>query len=385
MKKKPLNILMICKSLPDTYPGGIQTHVWWLSEALIARGHHVTILSGQAFYKPFVREVIDGRIILRLPYPPARRLPLIGRTADQIAFNLAVNRWLRRHRHCFDLVHFQGRSGGLVSARTLRKLPGVVTYHGLYQHEQLPGFNFDDYLLVQLSHLLERNPLRRCRAKICVSHAMADMVRAAHHTKEAFHIIPNGVRELKIDFSAAAVNRKKVLMVSRLYPHKRPQTLLDAVPHLHPELQVDFIGSGPMVRQLQTRIDQEGWQHVRLLGNKPLGEVYRQMGEAMALVLPSKVETHGIVLTEANYCGRPAVCTDIPGTSEVVIHRFNGLRVPLDEPKALAAAVNRLYENPDLADELGKNGNEYVREQFSWEEIAIRTEDLYYQIIQDAA
>ncbi|NJL92733.1 MAG: substrate-binding domain-containing protein [Anaerolineae bacterium] len=68
---------------------------------------------------------------------------------------------------------------------------------------------------------------------------------------------------------------------------------------------------------------------------KPSGARCRQR---FALVLPSEIETQGIVLMEGNVCGRPVICGDIPGTEAVVKHRFNGLRVPIRQPKALAEA-----------------------------------------------
>ncbi len=383
MKKKLLNILMVCKSLPDTYAGGIQTHVWALSEALLRLGHRVTLLSGGAFHKPLQEEWIEGRRVLRLPYFPGRRLPLVARTADELAFNLAVDQWLLRHGAEFDVVHLQGRSGGLVSNRSLRIIPGVVTYHGLHRYERIPTQSLDNYLRDRLSRQLERNPLERCRARICVSDAMAEMVRSTYGSNHALEIIPNGIREMEVP--TGTVNYRKVVFVGRLFPIKRLDVLMDAVPFLRPDLEVEIIGDGPLRPSLQAQIDQHDWQQVRLLGSLPQAEVYRRMAEALVMVLPSEMESQGIVLMEANYCGRPVICTDIPGTSGVVLHEYNGLRVPVGDAQKLAEGINRLYENPQLADAMGRNGRKHVLETYNWKAIAQQTESVYYQILRDAA
>jgi glycosyltransferase involved in cell wall biosynthesis len=63
-------------------------------------------------------------------------------------------------------------------------------------------------------------------------------------------------------------------------------------------------------------------------------------------------------------CSVPVVSTPVSGIPELVEDGTNGLLVPQDDPEALAAALRKLYENPDLASRLGHAGRATVREQF---------------------
>lgn len=67
------------------------------------------------------------------------------------------------------------------------------------------------------------------------------------------------------------------------------------------------------------------------------------------LVVPSVMrESHSILTREALSHGLPVVCTDSLGPEEVVEHGRNGFTVPTADPAALANALERLLDEPDL-------------------------------------
>ncbi len=73
-----------------------------------------------------------------------------------------------------------------------------------------------------------------------------------------------------------------------------------------------------------------------------------------AVVLPSYREGLPKTLIEAAACARPLVATDVPGCREVVHDGVEGLRVPVKDAVALAAAIARLQDDPALAVRLGR-------------------------------
>ena len=73
-------------------------------------------------------------------------------------------------------------------------------------------------------------------------------------------------------------------------------------------------------------------------------------------VLPSRAEGFGLAAAEAAACGLPVVATRASSLPEVVAHDETGLLVPVDDPVALAAALERLLRQDDLADRLGRAG-----------------------------
>ena len=56
-----------------------------------------------------------------------------------------------------------------------------------------------------------------------------------------------------------------------------------------------------------------------------------------------------------------------PGTTEAIYHEKTGLLVEPNQPKQLAEAIERLFNNPDLGKKLAQNGIELLTKKFSWE------------------
>jgi glycosyltransferase involved in cell wall biosynthesis len=86
---------------------------------------------------------------------------------------------------------------------------------------------------------------------------------------------------------------------------------------------------------------------------------------ADVVLVPSRVESFGLAAVESLLLGRPVVATRIGGLPEVVRDGETGLLVPADDPRALADAVVRLLEDPQLAAALGAAGRADARARFS--------------------
>jgi glycosyltransferase involved in cell wall biosynthesis len=98
------------------------------------------------------------------------------------------------------------------------------------------------------------------------------------------------------------------------------------------------------------------------------------------VVLPSLYEGLPLVAIEALAAGRPMVATAVDGTPEVVIHEKTGLLVPPANPTALAEAIERLLDNPELASRLAADGRRFVRENFTLQRQIDETVALYSEL-----
>ncbi len=88
------------------------------------------------------------------------------------------------------------------------------------------------------------------------------------------------------------------------------------------------------------------------------------IAEASAIVLPSYREGTPCAILEGMSMARPAVATDVPGCRETVINGQNGWLVPAKDAPALAAALERLIQAPDLALEMGRAGRKLAEQEF---------------------
>jgi glycosyltransferase involved in cell wall biosynthesis len=83
------------------------------------------------------------------------------------------------------------------------------------------------------------------------------------------------------------------------------------------------------------------------------------------------------VLLEAAACSKPIISTNVPGCKEIVRHEVNGLLIPPKDEVALAEAIRRLLDNPEFAKQLGENGREIVKNEFSEELVVEKTFEVY--------
>jgi glycosyltransferase involved in cell wall biosynthesis len=102
-------------------------------------------------------------------------------------------------------------------------------------------------------------------------------------------------------------------------------------------------------------------------------------------VLPSHREGLPVSLLEAAACGRPMIATDAPGCREIVIEDQTGLRVPIEDPAALAQAIMRLAGSPDLRARYGQAARQLVVSKLSARIIGISIVQLYNRLILEHA
>jgi glycosyltransferase involved in cell wall biosynthesis len=105
---------------------------------------------------------------------------------------------------------------------------------------------------------------------------------------------------------------------------------------------------------------------------------------ADVVVLPSDPpESFGMVLIEANACGRPVIASDIPGVSSVVDDGVTGLLFKQGDTNDLLAKLETLLRDSDLRQQFGQAGKEKVSRSYSWSAIAQKLETLYENLIED--
>jgi glycosyltransferase involved in cell wall biosynthesis len=74
----------------------------------------------------------------------------------------------------------------------------------------------------------------------------------------------------------------------------------------------------------------------------------------------------GVVLLEANACGKPVIASNVGGITDVVINTHNGLLIEEKNVNALVNAITQLAADPELRRRLGKNGKKIVEDKFCW-------------------
>jgi glycosyltransferase involved in cell wall biosynthesis len=166
----------------------------------------------------------------------------------------------------------------------------------------------------------------------------------------------------------------RIVAVGTLHEVKGQVHLIDAC-RLLAERGVDvtcrFIGDGPDRAALEKRIADAGLAaRVTLAGRMRSDEVAAALADSDVLVAPSvptksgKREGIPVVLMEAMGSGLPVVASRLSGIPELVTEGVDGLLVPPGDPEALADALARLADDPELRARLGAAGRETVLRGF---------------------
>jgi glycosyltransferase involved in cell wall biosynthesis len=153
-----------------------------------------------------------------------------------------------------------------------------------------------------------------------------------------------------------------------LGPHKQQHVAVEALAALPSPAVLWLCGATPPggdpayeagLRALAARLRVA--DRVRFLGWRT--DVPAVLAAADVVLLPSRMESFGLVLAEAMALARPCVGAAVGGIPEVVEHGVTGV-VVAPEPAAFAAALTPLVAWPDLRRRMGEAGRRRVLERF---------------------
>lgn len=175
--------------------------------------------------------------------------------------------------------------------------------------------------------------------------------------------------------------------VGRLALQKGQRHLIGAMPALLeqvPRAHAVIAGGGDLEEYLRDLATEVGVaERVHVLG--PRRDVPALMHAVDVFAMPSIWEGFGLVLLEAMAAGRPIVASRVATIPEVVLDGETGVLVPPGDPQALAEALARLANDPQLATQLGEAGRERLRCHFSIDKMVGDTELLYRELLEDRA
>jgi glycosyltransferase involved in cell wall biosynthesis len=172
----------------------------------------------------------------------------------------------------------------------------------------------------------------------------------------------------------AASDSLRILCVASLEEVKGQAHLLEACRILlagGTPVTCTLVGSGPCEPRLRRQVAMRGLAEVvRFAGPRTQPQVVELLRHADVAVAPSVETARGdregipVALMEAMSAGLPVVASDLSGIPELVEHGRTGLLVPPAAASALAAALQRLSDDPDLRQRLGREGRRAVLERF---------------------
>ena len=222
-------------------------------------------------------------------------------------------------------------------------------------------------LHMPLEDLSERAVLLAAAAVITTSHWTRHRVLGRYRLDPAVvHVAEPGVDAA--DLAPGTADGGELLCVGAVTPVKGHDVLLGALT-MSGDLLVRCTWVGSLTRDrdyvqsLRDRLADSGLaDRVRLAGPRTGQDLAAAYAAADVLVLPSRAESYGMVVTEALARGLPVIAADVGGVPEALGFGADGTRpgllVPPDEPRALAAALRDWMADAELRSGLRRAARE---------------------------
>jgi alpha-maltose-1-phosphate synthase len=198
--------------------------------------------------------------------------------------------------------------------------------------------------------------------------------------REKVHVLPYGVRlESFQPTGEPPTDSFDVLFAGSIGLRKGVPYLLEAFANLrHPRKRLRLAGSVQEdIRSILPRLPME---NVDLLGSIPQSELAALMSRSHALVLPSIEEGLALVQAQAMACGCPVVCSTNTGGEDLFTDGVEGFIIPIRDPAALTARLQRLADDPNLQRSMRAAALQRVRSIGGWKEYGDRWELLLQTI-----
>ena len=375
-----MKTLQFTKFYPPVF-GGIETATYELAEGLIARGIPTDVLCANTER----RTVHDTYGPVRV----ARAASYAKLLSTSMAPSLVTELAKMRGQHDIVHVHLPNPMANVALRLAPPKARIVLHWHSdiINQAQAL-----------KLYEPLQQWMLRRADAILATSPPYAAHSPWLSAYSDKVHVVPLGIQpdrlqhppqdlaDVRRALRARHGDRPLVFSIGRMATYKGFDVLIEASRALRPEALVVVGGGGELLETHREQTRQLGLDdRIIFTGRLSDLEVAAYMAEAVLFCLPStnRAEAFGMVLLEAMVARLPIVSTEIPGSGVpwVNVHGETGLNVPVQQPAALADAINCLLDDPALAGRYGDAGRRRFETHFTADRRVERTLDVYRRVL----
>ena len=174
-------------------------------------------------------------------------------------------------------------------------------------------------------------------------------------------------------------NRPVVLTVGRLQIRKGQDQMIRALRQIRqtiPDVLYEIVGDGEERPRLETLVRDEGVSdHVQFRGEASDAEMIECYQQCDLFALPNRevagdFEGFGMVLLEAQACGKPVLAGASGGTAETMRIPETGRIVDCSRPEPLAEAIAELLSDRPLRERMGTAARRWAVENFDWEALS---------------
>jgi phosphatidylinositol alpha-1,6-mannosyltransferase len=389
--QSPVNIL-----ISENFPPHVGGSSRWFHELyrrlpasgrVIAAGEHP---SAAGFDAEFHGEVV------RLPL----RMPHWGVTNRQ-----AIGGYMRAWRRLGSLIKRVRRASGqrpiLHAGRCLPEgwLAWLLAYsHGVRYAVYVHGEDVTAAATSREYRALVQRVFAKAARVIANSHNTAEILRREWRLREPkLCVLTPGVDTQRFIPGASAASRAAlgwqdrfaIVTIGRLQRRKGQDFMIRAIGLLrakYPELLYTVVGDGEERTRLEATIRELALHdQVQLIGEVDDQRLLDCYQNCDLFALPNRtidhdIEGFGMVLIEAQACGKPVLAGDSGGTRETLDPGVTGWVGNCDTPENIAAALETIFSSRERLPSMGAAARRWAVERFDWDALVAQAQDIFTEV-----
>ncbi len=394
--------------------GATQTRAYEMARGLVRAGHHVTMIAEVPNHpsgiippeyqgKLYERAGLDGIDVIRVWVKASPVKTFRSRVIFYVSYMfMAVLTGLFLVRERYDVIYttspplFVGAAALIISY--MRRIPLVFEVRDLWPESAVALGELSNPHVIRWAYWLEGACYRRARKTVVTAQEMVEYLlrRGLEATKIA--VIRNGANTELFRFDPFARQHLRnvlglednfvVVYAGLLGIAQGLGASLEAAKQLattEPRVHFLYIGDGPVKGVLQEQAEDLGLANVTFLPAQPRDTIpgYLSAGD-VALVTLTRKRLLGALpskMFDAMACQRPVLLGAEGEACQVLYEADAGIVVPPERPSALAAAVLRLRDDPELCARYGQNGRRAVVACYSREAQAQQLVQLLQDVV----
>ena len=379
---------------------GITQVVHRQTKALAKKGHDVTVYASNALD-------LHGKARIEIENSPAyidrvkiRYFPYLLRY-NTIFFTPSIFYSVRDDIKKFDVIHIHDvrclQCAIAAYHAGLFNIPIVFQPHGSFKSSS-PSGRLRKLSRIFIDKLYAEKVFKKVSKMVALSYMEAEQYKAMGVPEEKIAIIPNGIdlseyanlpakRSFRKKFSVDD-DKKIILYLGRIHKIKGLDILVRAYVYVVNKLGVNNVllviagADDGYLGELEELLGQ-----LRIADNVLLtGPLYGKdkleaYVDADVFILPSRYETFPNVVLEAYACSKPVIASNVYGLRDLVIDGVTGFLVEQGNVKQMAHSILSLIGDDGRAEEMGLKGKQFVKENFTIEEVVHRIENLYREVV----
>lgn len=380
-----------------------------ICEAMVQKGHTVTVLTKKPDYpkgdiypgyegNEHRKEVVNGVRILRCDARP-RMQGTINLGRSYLSYMHQDSQQVKRLKGNYDVVFVYQMSPVLmgipgIKAKKKFDIPMVLYCLDLWPESIKDVFKSEKAPLFVLTKYASKYIYKKSDLILTKCPSFIDyLVCVCSVNRKKTKVLPEHAEDTYLSVEESPINNGIIdfMFLGNIGISQDCDVIVKAVKKLNPKLpfKVHFVGDGSYLEELKTLADSEGVSSkIQFHGRHPLSEMpeYYKLADVCVLTLSNKTAiglTVPAKLTGYMAASRPVVAAISGDSREVINDSHCGYCVEAGDINGLALIMLRCIKEPKILHEMGENGREYFKRNYTKDIFINRLENDLCNCIKD--